>query len=206
MKNPAIIGAIILSVLFLVVYGAFDLADVPTKLGIDMGNINTDILAIVVNVVVVIALYAITYLTIDRRQMEKEDNSKKTGKILLKDAYTTCLGNLQVIEKEGVLKACAAMPNPDGPNPAHPTEEMLKNSPFESNNMILQLASEGNILPEDLETYLTIQVEFKTIILLCILARRLKEFDVDKDAAWVSLVNERKDKLESRLKKLIGIY
>lgn len=55
-------------------YLIVDYLNVPTLLNIYIDNLNTDLLNIVINSIIVITLYLVTYLTLDRRSIQISKN------------------------------------------------------------------------------------------------------------------------------------
>ena len=51
-----------------------------------MSYINPDLFSALINALVVIGLYIITYVVIDKRQLRKDDNAKLTANVLI-DVY-----------------------------------------------------------------------------------------------------------------------
>lgn len=64
----------IIFIIFMLVYLIMDYLNVPTLLNINIDNINTNLLDIVINSIIVITLYLIIYLILDKRTVQISKN------------------------------------------------------------------------------------------------------------------------------------
>ena len=62
-----------------------------TKQGINISNINSDLLGIFVNSIVVVGLYMITYFLLDKKNIETRENQRQIIKYMLSNDYKHCL-------------------------------------------------------------------------------------------------------------------
>ena len=60
-----------------------DYFNIPSIVGFKMSYINPDLFSALINALVVIGLYIITYVVIDKRQLRKDDNAKLTANVLM---------------------------------------------------------------------------------------------------------------------------
>lgn len=114
------------------------------------------------NAIVVVVLYAITYLALDKRQIQKEKNSKEMADLLLLNTYRSCYDSLSFICDSEFAKRYI-VPKADF-NKTIQDDDIIKNicnSPFRTNDNILRLAESGYVEKETLQKYLTIQNDFK---------------------------------------------
>ena len=76
----------------------------PTYVGLKMSNINNDVFGVAFNAFVVIALYVITYVVLDKRQIEKDENAKSTANILMLSTYQQCKNLIEMVDNQQVLE------------------------------------------------------------------------------------------------------
>lgn len=147
---------------FFVVYLLLDYINIFQLLGLSFGRININVLDVLINSIVVIVLYIVTYMTLNKKQIQKEKNSKEMADVLLLNAYMKCNESLSfVCDREFVERYI--VPKADF-NKIIQEDEMIKNicnSPFYTNDSILRLAESGYVEKEVLEKYLLIQKDFK---------------------------------------------
>ncbi len=94
---------ILIFIIFTLVYLIIDYLNLPTLLNIYIDNINSNLLNIFINSIIVIILYLITYLTIDKRTIEKSKNKKDVYKQILINMYSECIQTLNLIHDENIL-------------------------------------------------------------------------------------------------------
>lgn len=157
--------AIISSIVGLIVYLILDYINIFQLLGLSYARINVDTLGIVINAVVVIVLYVVTYHTLDKRQIKKEDNAKKMADLLMLNTYTKCYDSLSMFLDKNLIKKYI-IPKVDFDKLMRENEVAMNicNMPFSTSENILNLAENGHVDNEDLQRYLTIQKEFKEFI------------------------------------------
>lgn len=144
------------------IYLLLDYINIFQLLGLSFGRININVLEILTNAMVVIALYAVTYWTIDKKQIEKEKNSKEMANVLLINTYKRCIDTLPFVHDREFVKKFIVMKTDS--KEKEQDEEIAQNlctSPFFTSDTILRLAENGYIEKEILENYLIIQKDFK---------------------------------------------
>lgn len=102
--------------LLFVVYVIFDYLNVPRLLGLSSERINMGFFDALLNAVIVIVLYIITYFFVDSRQIQKDANAKDTANVLLLYTYKECLDNLRIVGNIEWVKKYIA-PKVDGDKP-----------------------------------------------------------------------------------------
>ena len=154
--------------------------------GFSIVNVNMDLFSMIVNTLVVVALYIISFYTIEKRQIQKEINAKTTASILMKATYKDCSETLDLLNNKEMLKRYI-VPKIDFDKTLLelPIEQNLINQPFNSFEQILQLAEGGHIESTALERYLNIKKEFRFVVEM-----KITFFDID------SVENKTKDQIE----------
>ena len=80
-----------------------DYYNVPSLLGLHINTVKYELLGAVLNAVVVIGLYVVTYVIIDKRQIQKEQNAKMVSYVLMNSTYKKCVDYLDMLDDQQVL-------------------------------------------------------------------------------------------------------
>ena len=153
-----------------------DYFNIPTLFGVNTSAINTSVLGTVLNASVVISLYIITYLHIDKRQIQKDDNAKMVACVLLKSSYKKCMDNIEFLGKQEVLEKFIIpkvdFNKTDNDNPVYTN---LKDDPFSEYQSILDLSINGILSGADIQKYTEIMDKYRNYVSL-----RITFFDIEK--------------------------
>lgn len=187
------------AVLFLL-YVILDYLNVPGLLGLSCERINVDFFDVFLNSVIVVVLYIITYYFVDRRQIQKDANSKDTADVMLLYTYKECLDNLRMVWNSELVKKYI-IPKVDGNKPVTENKIIvnLQCSPFASKTEILELSKSGYVEKDVLARYLHIQQEYNHIINMKITFFDLIIPETDEQKALFMDINHRSDELMSML-------
>lgn len=160
----------------LLVIIVFDYFNLPSCVGLKMDNINNDVFGVAFNAFVVIALYVITYVVLDKRQIEKDENAKSTANLLMLSAYQQCKDSIKMVDNQQVLEEYI-VPKIDFNkiNLDNHVMTNLQNNPFIEHAHIIELAENGAIVSSDLSIYLKIMELYKSFVLM-----RITFFDIHK--------------------------
>lgn len=161
------IGVLMLSI-------CMDYYNVPSLLGLHINTVKYELLGAVLNAVVVIGLYVVTYVIIDKRQIQKEQNAKMVSYVLMNSTYKKCVDYLDMLDDQQVL-AKYIVPKIDFNKSAKddPITINLQSAPFSEYISILDLSKSGFVTHKDLTTYLTIMERYKSYV-----SERITFFDV----------------------------
>lgn len=137
--------------------------------GFKISNINLDLFGLVVNSLIVIVLYVITYFEIDKRQVKKDENSQNLTYSLLLKTYKSCLNTVNLLENKTVLrKYIVSQIDFDKLENENSIYASLKNLPFDSYNHVLALAENGFVEVNFINKYLVIKEKYISYITFCI--------------------------------------
>ena len=183
-----------------VIYVIFDYLNVPQSIGLSSERINTDFFAVFLNSVIVVVLYIISYYLVDRRQIQKDANSKDTANILLLYTYKECLKNLQIVGDSEVVKEFI-FPKVDVNKPVTENKIImnLQCLPFSSKREILELSKIGCVDKDVLARYLHIQQEYNHIITMKIIFFDLNNPQTAAQKALFKDIQQRDNELKSLL-------
>lgn len=201
-KNPEkkhFFKAAIPAVLF-GIYVILDYLNVPQLLGLSSERINMDFFDVFLNSVIVVVLYIITYYFVDRRQIQKDANSKDTADVLLLCTYKECLDNLEMVWNPHWVREYI-IPKVDGNKPVNENRIIsnIQNFPFQSKSEVLELSKGGYIEKDVLIKYFKIQKEYKHIISMKITFYDLINPQTLEQQAMFQDINQRSDELMSML-------
>lgn len=197
--NNHLFKAAIPALLF-ALYVILDYLNAPQLLGLSSNRINMDFFDVFLNSVIVVVLYIITYYFVDRKQIQKDANSKDTADVLLLYTYKECLDNLQMVwNREWVKKYI--VPKVDGNKPVTENKIImnLQRFPFASKGEVLELSQSGYVEKEVLARYLHIQKEYNHIINMKITFYDLIDPQTADQQALFMDINHRSDELMSLL-------
>lgn len=164
-KEKNIMRKVVIASLFVVVsVFCIDYFNIFTTLGIKINSLNAVFWGIFLNNGVVIALFYITYLHFDKRNIEKENNKRKTALIMLKNTYNFCNENIRLFNDKEYRANVAKKCDFDELICTEPFFLIYRNQPFENHDAILNFSKEGVITPHEYETYLDIESKYKNYI------------------------------------------
>lgn len=140
----------------------FDYINLPSFLGLNMLNINWDFCMGTLNIFVVIMLYIITFKKMDKRTIEREKNKSEISILLIKECYKECINYVEFLNQEAVEKYI--VPKIDFNSTDNKIISNLKDSPFENENIIMDLVKDGQVIKERIEKYFEIKSIFSQYI------------------------------------------
>ena len=153
-----------------------DYFNIPTLSGVNTRAINYSVLGTVFNASVVIGLYIVTYLHIDRRQIQKDHNAKMVACVLLKSSYKKCIDNIELLGKQEVLEELI-IPKVDfnKTDNDNPVSTNLKDYPFSEYQSILDLSINGILSGADIQKYTEIMDKYRNYV-----SFRITFYDIEK--------------------------
>lgn len=155
---------IFIFIIFTLVYLIVDYLNLLTLLDIHIDNLNTDLLNIVINSIIVITLYLVTYLTLDRRSIQISKNKVEIYKQILINMYKDCVDTINLFSQPKILNNIIKDLDFDAPLNRNEKFSRLIVSPFENKDIIFDLAKSGEIDVETFQKFLTIQTEYRKYI------------------------------------------
>lgn len=145
------------------------LIDFSNIFSIVFSKLNWTFLEIIINNVILIMIFVITYFLIDKRNMDKNEekmnNQEYVLKQLLIETYTECRKTIELLDNNEVLSKYI-VPKVDFNKTDFDNFIVtnLKDSPFKNENIILELFKEGILLTVYLCNYLRIKKEYQSYI------------------------------------------
>lgn len=165
-------------------------------------NLNINLLNIIINSIVVIFVFLITYSLVDKRSFEKEEIVKNnkicTLNIMLKDVYSHCNKIIDMLDNEELMEKYI-IPKIDFDSMQNQVEDNLKELPFKNETYIVELFSDGIVTKEVISNYFKFKNLYQQYI-----GTKITFFDVTEYNGKEMYNLILKDKIE--LKKLINYH
>lgn len=204
MKKSSILKYVLVSCIIIVIYLVTDFLNVFNFI---TKELNFDALAILVNAIVVVFVFLITYSLVNKKtfELEQEKNNNKLNllNILLKEIYKDCEENLDILNNDEFLKLYI-IPKVDFNKSSDKITENLKVLPFQNEKYIIELFSSeiatNNIINEYFETkklyqkYINMKITFFDIN---------ENRNTNEHEELYHLLNIDRDNLQNKLKNLL---
>lgn len=155
--------SIFIAFILFFVYLFLDYFNIPTAIGIEVSRFNMDVLGIIVNAVVAVAIFALGYHLVEQWNVKKLINQKVLAESALYRCYKSCLYFSNSLEKY-----C----DKNNPLTFKNYSEMMEfislfdARPFDEETIIQQYLSEGLLTKEQADNYLSIKNAYKTFVFL----------------------------------------
>ena len=188
---------ILIVIILILGYFIVDYLNIPTLLNIHINNINENLLNIFINSIVVIILYLITYLTIDKRSIEKSKNKQDIYKQILINMYTECIETINLLHDKSILNKVVNQVDGNAPIIENKIVNNLINLPFESKETILDFAKSGEIDVNTLQRFLDIQSDYRKYINMLIICFDKQEYIVPLKLDLLKKLNKEISMLQS---------
>lgn len=127
-------------------------------------RISLDFFTGILNVVVIIILFLITYHTLDRVSKEKEQNKKEIAKILVNDIYKQVDFMLENILTDDIVENNIVPKIDFNACGEHELITNLKKDPFRNEGQLYNLIEDGQLSKKDFLKYLEIKKDYSSYI------------------------------------------
>lgn len=175
MKRLTIKGIILLFIALLV---AIIFIDSLNVFSIYIKNINYEVQSIVVNAIVVIFVFYITYSLVDQKTIaieeEKKKNKVNTLKVLLTSAYTKCEETCKMLDNNEIVEKVIVPKTKNEPMYKDDIIREIRDVPFKNEEYIINLFNDGIISSERLNQYIHIKQLYQEYVYF-----RIPYFDID---------------------------
>lgn len=173
-----------------------DYFNIPSNLFPDISLLNLDLISCLVSNVIVISIFLVTYTLIDRNNIEKSKNQTQVVYELIKRTYQSCVETIKLFDNQEItIKAVAKC---DFSITILEDKHFLyfRDLPFKYEALIIDSASNGNIMRDELHTFLSLQQDFYEYLYL-----RITFFDAceAEDPSLHFLIIDKRNKLMKSL-------
>lgn len=156
------IFAIILSCIAITsVYFCLDINNTIASTGIPCQEINWDIASIVIDNLVVIGLYLITFYLLDSRQIKISKNQREVALLLMSKTYEQCKESVSLFELREVREKAVEKCDFDKVICEDKQMQYYLDFPFEFHEQIVEFASTGIISKKEFSDYLDLRETFR---------------------------------------------
>ncbi len=136
-----------------------DYINILSILKLKSENFNFDFLNIIINTIIVIMLYLITYFLIDKENIRKNNTQKDILKSLLKETYKECINYINILDYETLSKYI--VPKIDfNSTTENIISKNIKNNAFSNHDSIMELFKIGIISIDNFNTYIEIKKDY----------------------------------------------
>lgn len=164
-KDNNVRNVILISVILLVIYLFLDITNFFCVWDLKVSNINDGLFSTLLNVSVVVVLYIISYLVIDKRAIKKEKNAKDVVDVLIEDTYKKCKDMLEDLnDRSFVQEYIWPKLSPEKPIFEDKFLKHLTDSPFSSHETIMQFCISGVIEKTYINEYLYVKSIYEVLL------------------------------------------
>lgn len=156
--SKLVIGSIIVFIAFIII----DLFNIPSLIGIKTTNMNWDLCLGLFDLWIVVLLFLITYKKIDARNIERENNKRDISSLLIASCYAECQNYLNLLTQETIEKYI--IPKVDFNSTSNKVVTNLQEAPFTNENIIMDLAKDGQLSKIQIDGYFNIKNKYRIYI------------------------------------------
>lgn len=166
MKDKIKVIAVIAAFLILsTIIAVIDYNNCFSDLGHDITNYNFDVLSIVIGNGVVVVLFVITFILLDRRNIQKEENKRRVALIMLKSIYTHCSETIDKFSDHQFVVDVTSSRFLEKSDDIEAKKQHFVRLPFSENNeSILSFSQDGILHGDEIDTYIQIKKQYTEYI------------------------------------------
>ena len=159
MKTEITYKIIIISLIMIIAFIFLDYINILSIIKLKTENFNFDFLNIIINTIIVIMLYLITYFLIDKENIRKNNTQKDILKSLLKETYKECINYINILDYETLSKYI--VPKIDfNSTTENIISKNIKNNAFSNHDTIIELFKIGIVSIDNFNTYIEIRKDY----------------------------------------------
>lgn len=162
----------LVAILAVVTIGGLCLLDyfnVFSRIGVDVSNMNWDVISLVAGNVVVVLLFVITYFIVDSRGIQREKNQLMTAYLTLIGIYERCKDMVDMFSKEDIRLRAVQKCNGNKLLSEDKPHMHYLNYPFENESVIYELAGSGILSKTVFSEFITIKKDYQKYINVAII-------------------------------------
>lgn len=197
MKRKDIIIVIVTIAILIIL----DYLNILSLLGLKMSNINIDFWIGILNIIVIIVLYKITYKKIDEKSIERENNKHSISILLLQEVYRECKSYVELLEQDIVEKYIVPKIDFNSTDIKNSIISNLQSAPFLSENTILDFIKDGQITKTQIEGYFRVKKEYRQYIYMRIAFYDVSQIYESLKTELDNVIAFEIEKLDTKIKK-----
>lgn len=182
-----------------------DYANVPAVIGLNSSNINWDFYMGFLNVIVVISIFIITFKTLNKREIEineqeivREKNKYNVSLIFLKNCYEECTSYINLLNNNETVEKYI-VPKVDFSSTDSKIVDNLQMAPFINENIIMDLVKDGQIEEDIVVEYLNIKRKYREYINFRITLFDSPQFYMQLKRELIALLDTEINKLSNQV-------
>lgn len=195
----------IISLLLIMGITILDYANVPAVIGLNSSNINWDFYMGFLNVIVVISIFIITFKTLNKREIEineqeivREKNKYNVSLIFLKNCYEECTSYINLLNNNETVEKYI-VPKVDFSSTDSKIVDNLQMAPFINENIIMDLVKDGQIEEDIVVEYLNIKRKYREYINFRITLFDSPQFYMQLKRELIALLDTEINKLSNQV-------
>ena len=141
-----------------------DYINLPSLLGFEISNLKLDFWFGTVNIVVILALYVITYKKLDNKTISREKNKFEISILLMQECYRECMRYVGYLSQETVEKYIVPKTDFNDTNNKNSIIDNIQNSPYINESNIMDLVKDGQITKAQIEGYFRVKESYRKYI------------------------------------------
>lgn len=165
-------------------------------------NLNFDFLNIFVNSLIIVLMFCITYILIQKRNLEIETEKKKNKTnalyYMLMRSYTNCQNMFEIINDPDILKNYI-VPKCNFNVTKDEFIEIQKNSPFEFNSQIIDMMLDGDVEKNLIMEYFSIKSMYSKYLNMKIVFFDIDDYKDEKSRELKNIIEKDKNELFCKL-------
>jgi len=165
-----------------------DVFDVPTQLGFPLHHINWDAAGLLCGNLVVIALYIITYLALDKRSIQKEHNRRRVAIYMMQAAVDACHAQIDLLNNSGFMESLLSKIDSGDTLDNNPIVYKMLTLPFDDHEAITAFAADGVISEEEFVAYHMVKNAFRMFVTSSLTFHDVEELKSGTEQAFVAAV------------------
>ena len=162
-KN-CILVIVILALLFNIGVCIVDYFNIFRCIGVNVENINFDLVSLVVGNSIVVVLFLITYFIVDSRSIQKDKNQLVTAYIILIGIYERCNDMVELFSKDDLRERAAKRCDGDKYLNEDKAHMHFLNYPFENESKVYDFAGTGILSKEVFSEFVKIKQHYQKYI------------------------------------------
>ncbi len=172
-----IVCIIFVSIIFFIGFLFADFFNIGEILDLDFSRLNWEFLSLIVNNLILIVLYVVTYIVIDRKNVVRSNNQEQSAKRYLKTIYNQCNNFIDLLDMEDARELMTSRCDFNKPVNDNPILNNLCDLPFELEHHVLEASNNGILSDADLSRFLDIRVRYKNYIQFRIIFFNIEEHE-----------------------------
>lgn len=145
-------------IIVLLILAIFDLVNISDIISVPFNNINFELW----NIVIVVVLYILTYVIVDKRNNKRKRNQEEFARELLEQTYKLCDEYEKLFDSTLFKDICPKRFPGNQTMENNTVYNNLKEAPFEYDSVIFSLGQEGVISISEIQNYIAVKSKYNT--------------------------------------------